>query len=54
VVVFGVVRNNTQGRATEYLDYECYEPMAVKMMAEIGRSRAARHRRIGMVPAWAG
>ena len=32
----GVVRNNTKGRATLFLDYECYEPMAVKMMAEIG------------------
>ena len=33
----GVVRNNTKGRATKFLDYECYEPMALKMMAEIGR-----------------
>jgi molybdopterin converting factor subunit 1 len=33
----GVVRNNTKGRATKFLDYECYEPMAVKTMAEIGR-----------------
>jgi molybdopterin synthase catalytic subunit len=32
----GVVRNNTKGRATMFLDYECYEPMAVKMMAAIG------------------
>jgi molybdopterin synthase catalytic subunit len=37
----GVVRNNTKGRATKFLDYECYEPMAVKMMAEIGRDIAA-------------
>jgi molybdopterin synthase catalytic subunit/molybdopterin converting factor small subunit len=37
VIVFaGVVRNNTKGRATQFLEYECYEPMAVKMMAEIG------------------
>jgi MoaE-MoaD fusion protein len=37
VVVFaGVVRNNTKGRATRFLEYECYEPMAMKMMAEIG------------------
>ncbi len=52
VVVFeGVVRNNTGGRATEYLDYECYEPMAVKMMAQIGRQIAADLAigRIGMV-----
>jgi len=37
----GVVRNNTKGRPTQYLDYECYEPMAVRMMAEIGREIAA-------------
>jgi molybdopterin converting factor subunit 1 len=47
----GVVRNNTKGRATEFLDYECYEPMAVKMMAEIGREILAAHPigRIAMV-----
>lgn len=47
----GVVRNNTKGRATKFLDYECYEPMALKMMAEIGRSIAATHSigRIGIV-----
>jgi len=39
----GVVRNNTKGRATKFLDYECYEPMAVKMMAEIGREIARAH-----------
>jgi len=39
----GVVRNNTKGRATQYLDYECYEAMAVKMMAEIGREIARTH-----------
>jgi molybdopterin synthase catalytic subunit/molybdopterin converting factor small subunit len=32
----GVVRNNTKGRPTLFLDYECYESMAIKMMAEIG------------------
>src|SRR5262249_38967709 len=31
----GVVRNNTKGRPTLFLDYECYEAMAVKMMSEI-------------------
>ncbi|HBY59853.1 MAG TPA: molybdenum cofactor biosynthesis protein MoaD [Solibacterales bacterium] len=44
VVVFeGVVRNNSQGRATRYLDYECYEPMALKVMASIGREIAGSH-----------
>jgi molybdopterin synthase catalytic subunit len=52
VITFdGVVRNNTKGRATRFLDYECYEAMAVKMMAEIGRDIAASFEigRIGMV-----
>ena len=38
----GVVRNNTKGRATRFLDYECYEGMAVKMMAQIGRKSPPR------------
>ena len=47
----GVVRNNTKGRMTRYLDYECYEPMAVKTLAEIGREIAQSHPigRIAMV-----
>ena len=33
VVVFdGIVRNNTRGRRTLYLDYEAYEAMAMKQM----------------------
>lgn len=39
----GVVRNNSKGRRTRYLDYECYEAMAIKMMAQIGREIAAAH-----------
>lgn len=39
----GVVRNNSKGRATRFLDYECYEPMALKVMAELGREIAAKH-----------
>lgn len=47
----GVVRNNTKGRPTKFLDYECYEPMAIRTMAEIGRELAASHAisRIAMV-----
>jgi molybdopterin synthase catalytic subunit len=42
IVTFqGVVRNNTRGRATLRLDYECYEQMAIRKMAEIGREIAA-------------
>lgn len=37
VVVFeGIVRNHSGNRATAYLEYEAYEPMAVVKMREIG------------------
>jgi MoaE-MoaD fusion protein len=37
VVIFeGFVRNNFRGRATLYLDYEAYEPMAIRKMEELG------------------
>ena len=37
VVVFeGVVRNNSHGRRALYLEYEAYEPMAIRKMEEIG------------------
>src|SRR6185295_6568573 len=52
VITFdGVVRNNTKGRETRFLDYECYEAMAVKMMAEIGAEIAGSFEigRIAMV-----
>ena len=47
----GVARNNTKGRATRFLEYECYEAMAVKMMAQIGAEIARSHAigRIAMV-----
>jgi molybdopterin converting factor subunit 1 len=38
VVVFeGIVRNHLGGRRTLYLEYEAYEPMAVRKMEEIGQ-----------------
>jgi molybdopterin synthase catalytic subunit len=52
VVTFeGTVRNHTKGRPTRYLDYECYESMALKTMARIGREIAAGHQveRVAMV-----
>jgi molybdopterin synthase catalytic subunit len=52
VVTFqGVVRNNTRGRATLRLEYECYEAMAIRKMAEIGREIAGQYgiSRIAMV-----
>jgi molybdopterin synthase catalytic subunit len=37
IVTFdGFVRNESHGRATKYLEYEAYEPMAVAKMREIG------------------
>lgn len=52
VVVFeGIVRDNLHGRKTRYLEYEAYEPMAVRKMEEIGeearRKFAIGH--IGMI-----
>ena len=35
VMFEGVVRNHTRGRRTLYLDYEAYEPMALKQMEEL-------------------
>ena len=52
VAVFeGVVRNNSGGRETLFLEYESYEQMAVEVMARIGREIAAAHAigRIGMI-----
>jgi MoaE-MoaD fusion protein len=52
VVTFeGTVRNNTKGRPTLCLDYECYERMALKTMVQIGREIAGAYEvgRIAMV-----
>jgi molybdopterin synthase catalytic subunit len=52
VVVFeGIVRNNTNGRVTKYLEYECYEGMALAGMERIGKDIANQYAigRIGMV-----
>jgi molybdopterin synthase catalytic subunit len=38
VVVFdGIVRDNTRGRKTLYLDYEAYEEMSLKQMRDLAR-----------------
>jgi molybdopterin synthase catalytic subunit len=37
VVIFeGVVRNNSQEKAVRFLEYDAYEPMALKKLDEIG------------------
>jgi MoaE-MoaD fusion protein len=39
VVIFdGIVRNNSRGRQTLYLDYEAYEEMAAKQLDELARN----------------
>lgn len=43
VVVFdGIVRNNTKGRSTLYLEYEAYQPMALRQMREIAAEMRRR------------
>jgi MoaE-MoaD fusion protein len=42
VIFEGVVRNNTLGRRTLYLDYEAYEPMALKEMKTLARQARER------------
>jgi MoaE-MoaD fusion protein len=43
VVVFeGIVRDNLRGRKTRYLEYEAYEPMAIRKMEEIGQEARER------------
>jgi MoaE-MoaD fusion protein len=51
VVVFeGIVRDNLRGRRTRYLEYEAYEPMALRKMEEIGQeARRFAIDRIGMI-----
>ena len=52
VVIFeGVVRNNTKGRETSYLEYEAYEPLALEQMTRIGTGLAIDFHvgRIGIV-----
>jgi len=55
VTFLGLVRNHNLGRSVRYLEYEAYEPLAVKaferITAEIGarwpEARLALHHRIG-------
>ncbi len=55
VTFTGIVRNNFGGRATAYLEYEAYEPMAVKVLEQLaeearaqwGTGAIAIHHRVG-------
>jgi MoaE-MoaD fusion protein len=42
VVFEGIVRNNTRGRQTLYLDYEAYEEMALRQMEELATQALAQ------------
>lgn len=42
VVFDGVVRDNTRGRRTLYLEYEAYEPMALKQLQSLVKEARAR------------
>jgi molybdopterin synthase catalytic subunit len=42
VIFEGVVRNNTRGRRTLYLDYEAYEAMALTQMESLAQEARAR------------
>jgi molybdopterin converting factor subunit 1 len=44
VVFEGIVRNHTRGRRTLYLDYEAYEEMALKQMAELIAKAFVEHK----------
>jgi molybdopterin synthase catalytic subunit len=53
----GLVRDHNQGRRVHFLDYECYEPLAVKALERIASEiaetwpsvRLGVHHRIGRV-----
>lgn len=43
VLFVGVVRNHHQGRAVQRIDYEAYEPMALKELQRIAAEVATKH-----------
>lgn len=45
VAVFeGIVRNNTRGRKTQYLDYEAYEGMAIRQLESLAEQSVANYK----------
>jgi molybdopterin synthase catalytic subunit len=44
VLFLGVVRNHHQGREVKRIDYEAYEPMALKVLQRITEEVAAKHK----------
>ena len=41
VVMSGTVRNQTEGKAVEYLEYQAYQPMAIALFKSAGYDRVA-------------
>jgi len=58
VVFVGTVRDQTKGKAVKHLEFESYEPMAIKEMKKIAYEAVQKwglhdmviHHRIGLVP----
>jgi molybdopterin synthase catalytic subunit len=44
VLFLGVVRNHHQGREVKRIDYEAYEPMALKLLQRITEEVAGKHK----------
>ncbi|MBD2102885.1 molybdenum cofactor biosynthesis protein MoaE [Leptolyngbya sp. FACHB-261] len=49
VVMSGTVRAQTEGRAVEFLEYQAYEPMAIKIFEQIARDIHQRWPEAGQV-----
>lgn len=47
VVMSGMVRDNTEGRGVNYLEYQAYEPMALEVFRQIGGQIRQRWPTIG-------
>ena len=58
VVFVGTVRDQTKGKNVQYLEFEAYEPMALKEMQKIADTATSQwglykmviHHRLGLVP----
>jgi molybdopterin synthase catalytic subunit len=49
---YGIVRNNNEGREVERLEYEAYEPMALRKLREVAAATKQRFPEVREVGAW--
>jgi molybdopterin synthase catalytic subunit len=49
---YGVVRNNSEGRDVERLEYEAHESMAARQLEEVANETRARFPEVTLVGAW--